>query len=72
LGAGGWVGVCGDLVVGGARRKGRGRKAWRECVSGGMGRMGLGGCDAQDRTMWRNGVLGNVQPALALKKRTLN
>ncbi len=30
-------------------------------------RMGLRRCDAQDRTMWRNGVLGNGQPALALE-----
>jgi hypothetical protein len=31
--------------------------------------MGLRRCDAQDRTMWINGVLGNVQPALALPHR---
>jgi hypothetical protein len=62
-----WVKMCRDLVAKGTRRKGRGRKTWQECVNEDMKRRGLRRCDAQDRTMWRNGVLGNVQPAQALK-----
>jgi len=61
-----WVKMCRDLVVEGTRRKGRGRKTRQECVIEDMKRMGLKTCDVQDRTMWRNGILGNVQPALAL------
>jgi hypothetical protein len=52
-----WVKMCRDLVVEGTRRKGKGRKTWQECVNEGTKRMGLRRCDAQDRTMWRNGVL---------------
>jgi hypothetical protein len=62
-----WVKMCRDLVVEGTRRKGWGRKTWQECVNEDMKRIGLRRCDAQDHIMWRNSVLRNAQPALALK-----
>jgi hypothetical protein len=66
-----WVRMCRDLVVEGTRRKGRGRKTWQECVKEDMKRMGLR-CDAQDRTMWRNGVFGTRPTRASAEKRTLN
>jgi hypothetical protein len=62
-----WVKMCSDLVVEGAGGKGRGKKTWQEYIIEDMKQMGLRRCDTQDRTMWRNGVFGNVQPAIALK-----
>ena len=56
-----WVKMCRDFVVEGARKENRGKKTWREYVNEDMKQMGLGRCDAQDRTIWRNGVLGNVR-----------
>jgi hypothetical protein len=55
-----WVKMCRDLVVVGAQGKGRGKKTWQECVNEDMKQTGLKRCDAQDRTIWRNGVFGNV------------
>jgi len=35
---------------------GMGKKTWQKCVNEDMKHMGLRRCDAQDRTIWRNGV----------------
>jgi len=67
-----WVKMCRDLGVEGARRKGRGRKTWQECVNEDMKRMGLRRCDAQDRTVWRNGVFGKRPTSASAERRTLN
>jgi hypothetical protein len=68
-----WVKMCTDLVVEGARRKGRGKKSapWQECVNKDMKQMGLGKGDAQDRTIWRNGVFGKRPTSASAEKRTL-
>jgi len=55
-----WVKMCRDLVVKGARSKHRGKKTWHECVNEDLKQTGLTKCDAQDRTVWKNGVLGKV------------
>jgi len=67
-----WVKMCRDLGVEGARRKGRGRKTWQECVNEDMKRIGLRRCDAQDRTMWRNGIFGKRPTSASAERRTLN
>src|SRR5664279_2262353 len=36
-----WVSACRDLEVGGAKRKGRSRKTWGECVRNDMDSLGL-------------------------------
>jgi hypothetical protein len=54
------VKMCRDLVVVGAQGKGRGKKTWQECVNKDMKQMGLKRCDAQDSTISRYGVFGNV------------
>jgi len=59
-----WVKMCRDLVVVvGAQGKGRGKKTWQECANEDMKQMGLRRCDAQDRTIWRNGVFGERLPS---------
>jgi hypothetical protein len=63
-----WVKMCRDLVVEGAQSKDRVKKTWQECVNKDITQIGLTRCDAEDRTDWK-AFLGNVQPALALKKR---
>jgi hypothetical protein len=40
--------------------KAEGRKHGRSVLNEDMKQTGLKRCDAQDRTIWRNGVLGNV------------
>jgi translation initiation factor IF-1 len=54
-----WVTKCRDLVVEGAKSRGRNRKTWMECVEGDMVKLGLSRVDAQDRGVWRSGILGN-------------
>jgi len=67
-----WVKLCRNLLVEGTRRKGKGRKTWQECVNEDMKRMGLRRCDAQDRTVWRNGVFGKRPTSASAEKRMLN
>ena len=62
-----WISMCREMSVVGARRRGRGRKTWMECVEKDMHRLQLRSEDALDRGVWRNGILGNVQPVLARK-----
>ena len=54
-----WVSACRDMIVEGERGRGRGRKTWKECVMDDMRKMGLRKEDAQDRKVWRSGILGN-------------
>ena len=49
-----------EEVVGGVSRKGRGRKTWMKCVKDDMREFGLRKEDAQDRTYWRDSIVGNV------------
>ena len=47
-----WVSKCRKLeVVGGVKKKGRGRKTWLECVTKDMKECGLKEKDAQDRSL---------------------
>jgi hypothetical protein len=55
-----WVLKCREMSVAGARRRGRGRKTWMECVEEDMHRLHLISEDALDRGVWRNGIWGNV------------
>ena len=54
-----WVSACRNMVVCGEKGRGRGKKTWRECVADDMRRMHLKTEDAQDRVIWRDGILGN-------------
>ena len=59
---------CRQLDVEGLRGRGRSRKTWMECVDDDMGTLNLPKEDAQDRVVWRNGILGPVQPVQARKQ----
>ena len=59
-----WVSKCRNLVVVGGVKKGRPRKTWMECVKEDMDECGLKKEDAQDRSLWRRLIVGNVKPAL--------
>src|SRR5664279_3021296 len=54
-----WVSVSRNIEVEGKRGRGRGRKTWKECV-------------ANDRKMWRGGILGNSPTRASADKRPLN
>ena len=59
--AGDWVSKCRNLeVVGGVRRKGRGRKTWIECVKKDMKECGLKKEDTQNRPLRSKSIVGNV------------
>jgi len=66
-----WVSACRNMVVSGERGRGRGRKTWRECVADDMRRMHLKTEDAQDRVIWRDGILGNRPTRASAETRTL-
>ena len=68
---GDWVSACRDLSVAGAKGKGRGRKTWKECVADDMRKMKLKREDAQDRGLWRSGILGNRPTRASAETRTL-
>ena len=59
-----WVSKSRSLEVVGGARKGRGRKTWMECMKNDMKECGLKKEDAQDRSLWRRLIVGNVKPAL--------
>jgi Reverse transcriptase (RNA-dependent DNA polymerase) len=67
-----WVSKCRKLVVEGPRSRGRGRKTWRECIDDDMVRLNLQKEDAQDRVVWRNGILGFRPTRASAETRTLN
>ena len=46
--------------MGGGVRKGGNRKTWMKCVKDDMRKRGLKKKDAQDRTFWRDSIVGNV------------
>ena len=48
FGGGGWCGEGGN------------RKTWMKCVKDDMKEFGLRKEDAQDRTYWRDSIVGNV------------
>ena len=51
-----WVSKCTNLEVQGNIRKGRGKKAWMECVATDMRGFGLKKEDAQDRSLWSSKI----------------
>jgi hypothetical protein len=53
-----WVKACQRVEVNSKRRRGRGRKTWRECVEG-MKALGLRAEDAQERLRWRKVIWGD-------------
>jgi hypothetical protein len=66
-----WVSACRDLSVAGAKGRGRSRKTWKECVVDDMRKMNLKREDAQDRGLWRSGILGNRPTRASAETRTL-
>src|SRR5208282_6769917 len=56
-----WVSAYRHIVVESVKGRGRGmpRKTWRECVEEDTSKLKLGVEHTQDRTVWRNGILGN-------------
>lgn len=68
---GGWASACRDVIVAGERGRGRGRKTWKECVVDDMSKMKLRREDAQDRDVWRSGILGNRPTRASAETRTL-
>ena len=61
------VGICQLLEQG----RGRSRKTWKECVVDDMRKMNLKREDAQDRGLWRSGILGNRPTRASAETRTL-
>src|SRR3989441_254845 len=59
-----WVSHCRNLAVVDGVKKGRPRKTWMECVKEDLEECGLKKEDAQDRSLWRRSIVGNVKPAL--------
>ena len=68
---GDWVSACRDMTVVGDRGKGRGRKTWKECVMDDLRKTKLRREDAQDRDVWRSGILGNRPTRASAETRTL-
>ena len=68
---GDWVSACRDLSVAGAKGRGKGRKTWKECVVDDMRKMNLRIEDAQDRGLWRSGILGNRPTRASAGEQTL-
>ena len=66
-----WVSTCRKMIVAGERGGGRGRKTWKECVVDDMRKLKLNPEDAQDRTLWASGILGNRPTRASVEKRTL-
>ena len=68
---GDWVSACRDMSVVGKRGRGRGRKTWNECIVDDMKKMELRREDAQDRGLWRSGILGRRPTRASAETRTL-
>ena len=66
-----WVSKCRDLVVIGDRGRGRGRKTWMQCVEEDMRKLNVKREDAQNRDVWRRGIMGNRPTRASAEKRTL-
>ena len=54
------VSKCRYLEVDGARGRGRGKKTWSECEGCDLKLFGLKREEAQDRDVWRRGILGKL------------
>src|SRR5664279_486995 len=67
-----WVSACRNIEVEGKRGRGRDRKTWKECVANDLKKLMLKQEDAQDRAVWRNGILGNRPTLASADKWTLN
>ena len=65
-----WVSACRNIEVDGKRGRGRGRKTWKDCVTDDMKKLMLTQEDAQDRAVWRSGILGNRPTRASTDKRT--
>ena len=65
---GDWVSRCREIEVAGAKRRGRGKKTWFECVKNDLSSLGLKKEWTQDRVEWRRLIGGTVQPAQAQKR----
>ena len=66
------VSACRNMAVLGERGRRRGRKTWKECVADYMQQLRLRQEDAQDRAVWKNGILGNRPTHARAEIRTLN
>ena len=64
-----WVSACRGLEVDGARGRGRPKKTWQECVNSDLKMLGLDRGLAQDRTGWRDGIMGKTSNPRARKNR---
>src|SRR5271166_5290905 len=67
-----WVAACRELKVAGVKGKGRPKKTLNDCVVEDMKTAGLRKEDAQDRVVWRNGILGKRLTHACMEKKTLN
>jgi ribosome biogenesis SPOUT family RNA methylase Rps3 len=59
------------LLVAGEKGRGRGRKTCKECVADDMRKMEMRKEDAEDRVLWKNGILGNCPTRARAEKWTL-
>jgi hypothetical protein len=66
------VSSCRNMAVSGERGRGRGAKTWNECVTDDMRQLRLRQEDAQDRVVWRNGILGSRPTHATVEIQTLN
>jgi hypothetical protein len=53
--------IIGQEMHGSFRERGRDRKTWKECVAYDIRQLRLTQEDAQDRDVWRKGILGTMQ-----------
>jgi len=68
---GSWVSACRNLNVEGEASRGRGKKTWKECVKGDLGKWGLNPEWAHDRDLWRTKIHG-IPTCAVHGKRNLN
>ena len=53
-----WMSMCRHMEVDGSRGRGRPVKTWQEVISCDMKKCGMRKEMAQDRVLWRRGILG--------------
>ena len=63
-----WVLACTNMEVVGDRKRGRGRKTWRECVNDDTKTLGLKKEEAQDRLAWRRSISGKRLTRASMEK----